>query len=617
MNRSEIRNVAIIAHVDHGKTTLVDQLLRQSGQFRASELQGDCILDSNPLERERGITILSKNCAIEYINREGVSYHINIIDTPGHADFGGEVERVLKMADGVLLLVDAVDGTMPQTRYVLGKALSNGLKPIIVINKMDRPEARPDQVISEVFDLMIDLGAGDEALDFPIIYASGRDGWATMDQHNLPKPGEGSVEPLFDAIIRHVPVPNLDASGSLAMLITTLDYSDYVGRIGIGRVFAGQLKSGQTVLTIDRFGKQMTQKVAQVFRFERLGRVEVDHIDVGDICAVVGLERVDIGDTLTDPENPRTLPPVKVDEPTLHMTFRINNGPFAGQDGKYVTSRHLRDRLARELQSNVALQVHDGEGNDEFDVAGRGLLHLGILLENMRREGYELTIGKPNVIYHEVDGQRHEPIERLTVDVPTESVGSVMQLMGDRRGEMLKMDTRSGRTYLEFTVPARGLIGLRNRMLNATQGEAIMHHTFEAYGPFRGPIPGRQNGVMIAMETGSVTNYALEQLADRGAMFVTPGDKVYEGQIVGEHCKDNDIPINVVKAKRLNNMRMSTKEATVTLKAARKMSLEVALEYIQDDELVELTPGSVRLRKRALKENDRKRETRKLAAAET
>ena len=616
MNRSEIRNVAIIAHVDHGKTTLVDQLLRQSGQYRASELQGDCILDSNPLERERGITILSKNCAIEYIDREGNSYHINIIDTPGHADFGGEVERVLKMADGVLLLVDAVDGTMPQTRYVLGKALSNGLTPIIVVNKMDRPEARPEGVISEVFDLMIDLGAGDEALEFPIVYASGKDGWATMDAQNLPKPGEGDIHPLFEAIIKHVPVPNLDAKAPLAMLITSLDYSDYVGRIGIGRVFAGELKSGQTVLTIDRFGTQTRQKVAQIFRFERLGRVEVDHIDVGDICAVVGLEKIDIGDTLTDPENPQTLPAVKVDEPTLHMTFRINNGPFAGQEGKYVTSRHLRDRLAKELQSNVALQVKDGEGNDEFDVAGRGLLHLGILLENMRREGYELTIGKPDVIYKQINGEKNEPIERLTVDVPSESIGSVMQLMGDRRGEMVKMDTRAGRTYLEFTVPARGLIGLRNRMLNATQGEAIMHHTFEKYGPLRGSIPGRQNGVMIAMETGTVTNYALENLADRGVMIVLPGEKVYEGQVVGEHCKDNDIPINVVKAKRLTNMRMATKEATVTLKAARRMSLEVALEYIADDELVELTPGSVRLRKRALKENDRKRDTRKLATSE-
>jgi GTP-binding protein len=654
MTRSNIRNVAIIAHVDHGKTTLVDQLLRQCGQFRPSELQGECILDSNPLERERGITILSKNCAIEYTDRDGNSYHINIIDTPGHADFGGEVERVLKMADGVLLLVDAVDGTMPQTRYVLGKALANGLRPIVVINKMDRPEARPDQVLSEVFDLLIELGADEHTLDFPTVYASGRYGWATLDQDEALRlaqqgrsvaadagstqtgltatlannarvtvppgtgvatpPATGGIHPLFEAIIQHVPVPDLDATGPLQVLITNIDYSDYVGRIGIGRVFAGTFRSGQAVISIDRFGAATMQKIAQLFRFDRLGRTEVDHIDVGDICAVVGLEKVEIGDTLADPEHPAALPPVKVDEPTLHMTFRINNGPFAGQEGKYVTSRHLRERLAKELQSNVALQVRPGETNDEFDVAGRGLLHLGILLENMRREGYELCVGKPNVIYHQgPKGERLEPIERLSVDVPTLSLGSVMQLMGDRRGELAKMDTRSGRTYLEFTVPARGLIGLRNRMLNATAGEAVMHHTFEKYGPFRGPIPGRANGVMIAIETGSVTNYALEQLADRGVMFVTPGERVYEGQVVGEHCKDNDIPINVVKAKRLTNMRQSTKEATVTLKAPRQLTLEMALEYIADDELVELTPKAIRLRKRLLNETQRKRESRRLA----
>jgi len=429
MKRREIRNVAIIAHVDHGKTTLVDQLLRQCGQFRAGELKGDCILDSNPLERERGITILAKNCAIAYTDRDGVSYHINIIDTPGHADFGGEVERVLKMADGALLLVDAVEGVMPQTRYVLGKAIASGLRPIVVINKMDRPEERHADVLDEVFDLLVDLGADDHTLDFPVVYASGRDGWTVTDPDARPAPGEGDIHALFDAIIRHVPVPDLDASAPLQVLITTLDHSDYVGRIGIGRVFAGTLRSGQTVVSIDRHGGRTTERVGQLFCFDGLGRTEVDHIDVGDICAVVGLGRVDIGDTLADPENPQALPAVHVDEPTLHMTFRINNGPFAGREGKYVTSRHLRERLEKEIQSNVALRVAPGETLDEFEVSGRGLLHLGILLENMRREGYELCVGKPRVIYHEEGGRRLEPMEDLTVDVRRDVLGPVMQLV--------------------------------------------------------------------------------------------------------------------------------------------------------------------------------------------
>jgi GTP-binding protein len=615
MTRQQIRNVAIIAHVDHGKTTLVDQLLRQSGQFRDSELQGDCIMDSNPLERERGITILSKNCAIQYRDLDGAEVHINIIDTPGHADFGGEVERVLKMADGVLLLVDAVDGTMPQTRYVLGKALANGLKPIVVINKMDRPEERHSQVLNEVFDLLVELGADDHALDFPVVYASGRLGWATLDPDDRPAEGQGDVRALFEAIIKHVPAPQLDAEAPLQVLITNLDYSDYVGRIGIGRVFAGTLRRGVTLMTIDREGNRMLQKPAKLLRFEGLGRVEVEQIDVGDICAVVGLEKVDIGDTLTDPEHPKALPSVSVDEPTLHMTFRINDGPFVGQEGKYVTSRYLRERLDKELQSNVALRVAPGEGNDEFEVSGRGLLHLGILLENMRREGFELTVGKPKVIFKEAGGKKTEPIELLVVEVPSGHVGSVMQLMGDRKGELQKMDVRGGRTYMEFTIPARGLIGLRNRMLTATQGEGIMHHTFDGYGEFRGEIPGRQNGVMVATDTGQVTAYALDQLAGRGSMFVEPGEQVYEGQLVGEHCKDNDITVNAVKAKRLTNMRQSVKDATVALKAPRRMSLEAALEYIENDELVELTPKSIRLRKRALTEMDRKRSSRRMSSA--
>ena len=614
--RQQIRNVAIIAHVDHGKTTLVDQLLRQCGQFRESELKGECILDSNPLERERGITILAKNCAITYTDREGNQFHINIIDTPGHADFGGEVERVLKMADGALLLVDAVDGTMPQTRYVLGKALGNGLRPIVVINKMDRPEERHEQVLNEVFDLLVDLGADDHALDFPVVYTSGRDGWAVTDTKKIPADGKGDIRALFETIIRHVPAPEFDANAPLQVLITTLDYSDYVGRIGIGRVFAGTLKAGQPVLTITRTGERIPQKISQLFRFDGLGRQEVDHIDVGDICAVVGLEHVDIGDTLADPENPIALPTVHVDEPTLHMTFRINDGPFAGREGKYVTSRQLRERLEKELQSNVALHVDPGTTLEEFEVSGRGMLHLGILLENMRREGYELAVGKPRVIYHMENGEKTEPFEDLVVDVPRDNLGPVMQLMGDKRGELLKVDTRGSLAHLEFLVPARGLIGLRNRMLTATAGEAIMHHTFAKYDKVRGSIAGRTNGVMVALETGSVTAYALDQFADRGVMFVEPGDKVYEGQVVGEHCKDGDICVNVVRAKRMSNMRASSKDFTVVLKAPRKMSLEGALEYIENDELVEITPTATRIRKRYLSENERRKYARKLEAAE-
>jgi GTP-binding protein len=612
MTRQQIRNVAIIAHVDHGKTTLVDQLLRQSGQFRQGELVGECILDSNPLERERGITILAKNCAIDYTDRHGRQFHINIVDTPGHADFSGEVERVLKMADGVLLLVDAAEGVMPQTRYVLSKALATGLRPIVVINKMDRPEARPHELVNDVFDLLVELGADDYALDFPIVYTSARQGWATTNPDH--RPDSGSIHAVFDAIIEHVPVPDLDASAPLQALITTLDYSDYVGRIGIGRVFAGTLRAKHEVAVIDRCGRRTTRRIAQLFRFEGLGRQEVSQIDVGDLFAVVGFEQVEIGDTITDLQCSKALQAVPVDEPTLHMTFRFNDGPFTGREGTYVTSRQLRDRLQRELKSNVALRVE--EQDEGFIVSGRGLLHLGILLENMRREGYELTIGKPEVIYHFENEQRLEPIELLIIDVPSESVGAVMQLVGERRAETLKLDTRGLRTHMEFSIPARGLIGLRSRMLTATQGEAIMHHRFQAYGSFRGKIARRANGVMVAMESGQVTAYALEHLADRGVMFVEPGEPVYEGQIVGEHCKDNDITVNVVRRKILNNIRSSTKEATVTLKTPRKLILEEALEYIERDELVELTPQSVRLRKYWLHEADRRRHARQLAVTD-
>jgi len=610
MQRRNIRNVAIIAHVDHGKTTLVDQLLRQSGQFGRGELTGDCILDTDPLERERGITILSKNCAIDYTDRTGASYHINIVDTPGHADFSGEVERVLKMADGVLLLVDAFEGVMPQTRYVLSKALDAGLEPLVVINKMDRPNARPHDVHEEVFDLLVELDAEDHALDFPTIYVSAKDGWATADPAAARNGTANDVHELFDAIINHVPVPDLDPDAPLQALITTLDYNDYVGRIGIGRVFAGVLEAGKDVAVIDRRGRQSVQRIGQLFRFQGLGRVQVDRIDTGDLCAVVGLDPVDIGDTLADPESPVALPAVAIDEPTLAMTFRFNDSPFAGREGRYVTSRQLRERLEKELRSNVALRVEDR--GDEFAISGRGLLHLGILLENMRREGYELAVGKPQVVFHTDErGKRLEPIERLVIDVPTDAVGPTMQLLGDRRAEMVHMETTAGRTQLEFTVPARGLIGLRNRMLTATAGEVIMHHRFESYGPDRGEISKRANGVMTATDSGQVTAYALEQLAGRGMMFVEPGDEVYEGQIVGEHCKEKDLPVNVVRRKNLTNIRSSTKEATVTLKAPRRMALEATLEYIELDELVEVTPESIRLRKIHLTESDRKRAARR------
>ncbi len=608
MKRQNIRNVAIVAHVDHGKTTLVDQLLRQSGQFRDGELAGECILDSNPIERERGITILSKNCAIDYVDRSGQRVHINIVDTPGHADFSGEVERVLMMADGILLLVDAFEGVMPQTRYVLSKALDLGLAPVVVINKMDRPDARAGEVLDEVFDLLVDLGADEHALDFPVIYASARDGWAVADDE-CPSADRCDVHDLFDTMIKCVPAPDFDADAPLQTLITTLDYSDYVGRIGIGRVFAGTLHAGQNVAVIGRDGKRSDQRIGQLYCFEGLGRREVDRIEVGDLCAVVGLDKVDIGDTIADIDQPKALESSGVDEPTLHMTFRINDGTFSGREGKYVTSRQLRDRLDRELQSNVALRVEPR--GDEFIVSGRGLLHLGILLENMRREGYELCVGKPEVIYHRQDGKRHEPIERMVIDVPSDSVGSVMQLVGDRRAEMTEMDNRGNRTHMEFTIPARGLIGLRSRLLTATAGEVIMHHRFDAYEPFRGEIPGRLNGAMIATETGQVTAYAIDQLSDRGIMFVMPGEAIYEGMIVGEHCKEGDIPVNVVRKKKLNNIRSATKESTVTLKAARKHSLEAALEYIESDELVELTPDSIRMRKRWLKEADRRRHVRR------
>src|SRR5713226_349530 len=605
MKRTDIRNIAIIAHVDHGKTTLVDQMMRQSGLFRESELKGDCILDSNDLERERGITILAKNIALTL---GGIK--VNIIDTPGHADFGGEVERVLQMADGALLLVDAAEGPLPQTRFVLRKAFERELRPIVVINKIDRPDARPVDVLNSVFDLFVELDADDATLDFLTIYASGRNGVATTDLAIPP----ADIRPLYDAILKHVPAPEVEMDAPLQMLVVTLDHSDFVGRIAIGRVVAGRIHKGQNIALLKHDGRRLDDCIAQLYTFDRLGRVETDEVSAGDICAVVGLEDVDIGDTIADFDNPVALPPIRVDEPTLDMIFRINDSPFVGQAGTYVTSRQLRDRLFKELESNVALRVRaDEDKRDEFHVSGRGLLHLGILLENMRREGYELSVGKPRVITKQVNGQTLEPIEYLVIEAPPSAIGAVMELVGNRRAECLKMESRGDTTHVEFTIPARGLIGLRTRMLNATSGEAIMHHNFYDYQPLRGSIPGRVNGVMISTDTGRSTAYALENLQERGTLFIGAGEAVYEGQVVGEHCRDNDLPVNVCREKKLTNVRASTAEKTILLKPPRQLPLELALEYIEEDELVEITPAAIRLRKMFLKEQDRRKLARQQA----
>lgn len=610
-----IRNVAIIAHVDHGKTTLVDQLLYQSGMFRDEELnklaggEHGLIMDSNPLERERGITILSKNCAINYTDSQGNDYKINIIDTPGHADFGGEVERVLKMADGVLLLVDAFEGPMPQTRFVLTKALKHKLRPIVVINKVDRENSRPDDVVNEVFDLLVQLDAEPEALDFPLVFASAREGWATTDLNNR----TDNMQAVFKAIVDSVPAPQVEPDAPLQMLVTNQEYSDYVGRIAIGRVFAGQIGEGERVTVIDKDGLHTQQRVMHIHQFYGLGRKRASSVQAGDICAISGLDPVEIGDTIACADKPSRLAVIPVDEPTMTMTFRVNDGPFAGKDGKYLTSRQIGERLDRELQKNVALRVEPGQTPEEFNVSGRGLMHLGILLENMRREGYEICVGKPNVILRIVEGRRHEPIELLAVDCPLDCQNSVMSLLGDRRSEIIKMDAKSGASdfiHMEFMIPSRGLFGLHARVMNATRGRAVIHHTFERYELMRGAIPQRKAGVMIATNDGQVTAYALDALYDRGIFFVEPGEKVYEGQVVGEHCKENDIPVNVVKAKQLTNIRAAGKDDAARVRPARKMSLELALEYIQEDELVEICPGSIRIRKRLLKEADRRRYAR-------
>jgi len=636
MSVARLRNVAVIAHVDHGKTTLTDQLLYQSGMFRSEELdklaggQHGLVMDTGDLERERGITITSKNCAVNYRHSDGADYKINLIDTPGHADFGGEVERVLNMADGCLLVVDAFEGPMPQTRFVLGKALAIGLKPVVVINKIDKPNARPDDVINEVFDLLGELDAPDDALDFPVVYASAKQGWATMDAGKVGEDDHPeTIAALYEAILEHVPHPYADGSSRAAaagfktakdalaaplqMMVTSLQYSDYVGRVAIGRVTAGRLTAGQRVTVINRAGEATQQKVLKLNVFDGLAQAEANEVSAGDVCAVVGLDPIDIGDTIACPDDPSALPSVKIDEPTLSMTFRINDSPFAGQEGDFVTSRQIADRLNKELQSNVALRVEQGDSGESFLVSGRGLMHLGVLLETMRREGYEVQVGKPEVIVKEIDGKKHEPIEGLVVDCPAECQNAVMSLVMNRRADIEKMDPKAGAgdyVHMEFRIPARALMGLRTKMLTATQGRAIMHHNLLRYEPMKGEAPKRPNGVMIAADTGQVTAYSLDRLFDRGVFFVKPGDKIYEGQVVGEHNRDNDITVNLVINKKLTNVRASGSDDATRVKPAREMSLEACLEYIEADELVELTPQSIRLRKRRLKESDRKRSDR-------
>ena len=597
----QIRNIAIIAHVDHGKTTLVDELLKQNNVFRKNQVVQERFLDSNDLERERGITILSKNISIPYKDVK-----INIIDTPGHSDFGGEVERVLKMADGVLLLVDSFEGPMPQTRFVLEKALHLHLKPIVVINKIDRPDNRPEEVLDEIYDLFIDLNADDAQLDFPVIYASGRDGWAVAELEDE----RNDLVPLLETIVNSIPQPEFK-EGSTQMLVTTLDYSDYVGRIGIGRVFRGTLKKGNSLSIIKRDGSIHNISIKQLSTFEGLERTDVDEVTTGDICALVGIDDIDIGDTIADSENPEPLPIIAIDEPTISMNFTVNTSPFYGKDGKYVTSRHLRDRLYKELEHNVALQVQETGSPDTYKISGRGILHLSILIENMRREGYELAVGPPKVIYKEIDGKKAEPIEILTVDVPSESSGKVIELVGQKRGEMIKMEKKGSLTALEFHIPSRGLMGLRNRVLNVTSGEGIMHHRFYQYEFFKGSIVQRQSGVLISMHDGPSTAYAINSLQDRGKFFIEPGDVVYRGQILGEYNKDNDIEVHVQRGKKLTNMRASGSDKAAKIAPATKFTLEESLEYIKDDELVEVTPKSIRMRKLYLDPNERKRYNQK------
>ncbi len=593
----DIRNIAIIAHVDHGKTTLVDKISRQAKLFRENEVVEECFLDSNDLERERGITILSKNISITYRNTK-----INLIDTPGHSDFGGQVERVLKLADGVLLLVDAAEGPMPQTRFVLDKALSLNLRPVVVINKLDKPDARPAEIQNKVFDLFCELDASDEQLEFPTLFASGRDGWAIRNLDDKPE----SFTPLLDAMIDCVPPPPV-REGAVQLQVATLDYSTFVGRIGIGRVYRGNLDLKKPLSIVKRDGKTAPAHIKQLFTFEGLGREETDCVSCGDLCAIVGIPDIDISDTICDAENPEAMPPIAIDEPTLSMLFRINDSPFFGKEGKYVSSRQLRERLFNETERDVALRVEAMSG-DSFNVSGRGVLHLAILVETMRREGYEFSVGKPQVICKEIDGVQHEPVERLTVDVPNDFAGRIIEMAGLRRGELIQMESRGNRQILDFFIPTRGLIGFRSKALTASQGEAIVNHVFDHYEPFKGVIPGRINGVLVSMAAGKALPFAIDGLQQRGEFFIEPGTEAYEGMIVGEHCKDGDLVVNVQRAKQLTNMRAAGSDRNMKIAPARKMSLEQALEYIEDDELVEVTPKNIRLRKILLTELERRRQ---------
>ncbi|MHB1173917.1 MAG: translational GTPase TypA [Sulfuriferula sp.] len=595
-----LRNIAIIAHVDHGKTTLVDKLLQQSGTFAAHQAVTERVMDSNDLEKERGITITAKNTALDY---EGT--HINIVDTPGHADFGGEVERVLSMVDGVLLLVDAVDGPMPQTRFVTRKALALGLKPIVVVNKVDRPGARPDFVVNATFDLFDKLGATEEQLDFPVVYASALNGFAMLDMSEK----TDSMRALFETVLKHVPSPAGDPDAPLQLQISALDYSSFVGRIGVGRISNGRIKPGQNVVVMA--GPDSTPKagrINQVLGFQGLNRIPVDEAQAGDIVLINGIEDIGIGVTICDRENPQALPMLKVDEPTLTMTFQVNSSPLAGTEGKFVTSRQIRDRLNKELLTNVALKVEDTADADTFLVSGRGELHLTILLENMRREGFEIAVSKPRVVYREINGEKCEPYEALTVDVEEVNQGSIMEELGRRRGDLQDMQSDGrGRVRLEYRIPARGLIGFQSEFMTLTRGTGIMAHVFDDYGPMKADMPGRRNGVLISQDQGEAVAYALWKLEDRGRMFVAPGDKLYEGIIIGVHSRDNDLVVNPIKGKQLTNVRASGTDEAVRLTPAIKMTLESAVEFIEDDELVEITPQSIRIRKRFLTENERKR----------
>ena len=605
MRRDDIRNIVIIAHVDHGKTTLVDCLLRQSGQFRANQLLGERVLDNNDQERERGITILAKNIAVPY---QGIK--INLIDTPGHADFGGEVERVVRMADGALLLVDAAEGPMPQTRFVLQKSLECGLRPIVVVNKIDRPDARCDEVVEESLDLLVELG-GEEQLDnFLYIFTSAKEGYATEKRSE----SSDSMRPLLELVVQNISGPEVDQESPLQLLITTLDWSEYVGRIGIGRITSGKLRRGQTVALMKE-DEVLSSKVDTLYVFENLGKIEVEEAAAGEIVALVGIENVEIGDTVCDKEQPNALPRLTIDEPTLEMIFSINNSPFAGRDGKYVTTRQLRGRLMRELERNVALRVRQVPGTDSFAVSGRGVMHLAVFIETMRREGYELSVSKPKVIVRKNNGQPEEPFESLVVEVPSEKLGSVIELVGQRRGELGEMVAHEAYTQARFSIPARGLIGLRTRLLNATQGTAIIHHRFDEYRPLESDMPRRSNGVLVSMATGKAVAYGLDGLQERAVLFISPGDNVYEGMIVGENSRSMDMAVNPMKEKKLTNIRAAGSDANVLLKPPREMSLEVALEYIEEDERVEITPKIIRLRKFLLKETDRRRQGRLIKGA--